>query len=267
VGDQEKLATEELNGRIALVTGAARGIGLGVAERLAQHGATVVLSDIDEEELERSASSLREQGLEATGIPADMSRGESIAGLFDRIANSHGAVELLVNNAGRIVIKPFLDHTDEDWASVLSVNLTAAYLCCQHAIRGMLEQNKRGAIVNVSSIGGFHVTATHAGYTASKAALVALTRELAYEFGPSGIRANAIAPAGIASRMTTGSSGSGLIGDELTDSIVSSIRLGRRGQPTEVGDLVAFLLSDRASFITGTTVTISGGAELKVFNS
>jgi 3-oxoacyl-[acyl-carrier protein] reductase len=255
----------DLEGRVALVTGAARGIGLGVAQRLAEHGAIVVVSDIDEDELERVVSSLCEQGATAFGVPADMSRRESIAALFDHISTEHGGVALLVNNAGRIIIKPFLEHTDEDWDAVLAVNLTAVYLCCQHAIRGMLER-EQGAIVNVSSIGAFNFTATHASYAASKAGVVALTRELAYEFGPNGIRVNAIAPAGIASRMTmTGSSGEGLLDDRLTDSIVSSIRLGRRGQPTEVGDLVAFLLSDRSSFITGATVTISGGADLKVF--
>jgi 3-oxoacyl-[acyl-carrier protein] reductase len=255
----------DLEGRVALVTGAARGIGFGVAKRLADHGAVVVLSDIDKEELERAAESLRERGGTAVGVPADMSQRESIAALFDHVSKEHGDVELLVNNAGRIVIKPFLDHTDDDWDAVMAVNLTAVYLCCQHAIRSMVKQ-QRGAIVNVSSIGAFNFTATHVSYAASKAAVVALTRELAYEFGPSGIRANAIAPAGIASRMTmAGSSGEGLLDDRLTDSIVSSIRLGRRGQPTEVGDLVAFLLSDRSSFITGATVTISGGADLKVF--
>lgn len=255
----------DLEGKIALVTGAARGIGLGVATRLAEHGARVVLTDIDADELGAATESLRTAGLDATFVVSDVSRGDSIAELFEHVSREHGGPELLVNNAGRIVIKPFLEHSDDDWDAVMAVNLTAVYRCCQHAIRRMVELGG-GAIVNVSSIGAFNFTTTHVSYAASKAGVVALTRELAYEFGPAGIRVNAIAPAGIESRMTTaGSSGTGLLGDQLTDSIVSSIRLGRRGRPTEVGDLVAFLLSERASFVTGATVTIAGGADLKVF--
>lgn len=253
-----------LANRVGLVTGAARGIGLGIARRLTEEGATVVLSDIDAEELGRAALSLREPGGRALGIAADVSDAASIASLFDRIEAEVGPVDLLVNNAGRIVISPFLEHTAADWESVMATNVTSAFHCCQRAIRGMVDRATSGAIVNVSSIGGFNVTTTHVSYAASKAAIWALTRELAYEFGPYGIRVNTISPAGIASRMTAGDSG--LLDSQLSDSIVSSIRLGRRGQPTEVGDLVAYLLSDQASFITGANVTIAGGADLKVFN-
>jgi 3-oxoacyl-[acyl-carrier protein] reductase len=259
--------TSSLADRIALVTGAARGIGLGIAQRLAEEGAKLVLSDIDADELERAGGALRQGRNSVLTIPADVSNSESVAALFEQIESDLGGVELLANNAGRIVIKPFLEHTDADWNAVIATNLTSVYHCCQHAIRGMVERGGRGAIVNVSSVGAFNFTTTHVSYAASKAAIVALTRELAYEFGPSDIRVNAISPAGIASRMTmSAGAGSGLLDDDLTDSIVSSIRLGRRGRPTEVGDLVAFLLSDRASFITGTNVTIAGGADLKVFN-
>jgi NAD(P)-dependent dehydrogenase (short-subunit alcohol dehydrogenase family) len=260
--------SSSLTDRIALVTGAARGIGLGIAQRLVEAGARVVLSDIDADELEHAVAPLLGGGGRAVAIPADVSSAESIAALFERIEADVGGVELLANNAGRIVIKPFLEHTDDDWDAVMATNLTSVYHCCQHAIRGMVERGARGAIVNVSSVGAFNFTTTHVSYAASKAAIVALTRELAYEFGPNDIRVNAISPAGIASRMTMSAAGagSGLLDDDLTDSIVSSIRIGRRGRPTEVGDLVAFLLSDRASFITGNNVTIAGGADLKVFN-
>jgi NAD(P)-dependent dehydrogenase (short-subunit alcohol dehydrogenase family) len=254
-------ADGRLAGRLALVTGAARGIGLGVATSLAGDGAKVVLSDIDGEELERAAAGLRERGFDAVGIVADVSDPDAIAALFDR-AREHGRVEILVNNAGRIVVKPFLEESWEDWTSVIATNLSATFLTCK--IPEMIEVG-RGAIVNVSSLAGFHYTVPHTAYSASKAGLVAVTRELAYQFGPQGIRVNAISPGAIATRMTGAEDEGRLVDPSVEAKVLGAVQLGRWGQPADVGKLVAFLASDDAGFITGDVVTIAGGSNLRIF--
>jgi 2-hydroxycyclohexanecarboxyl-CoA dehydrogenase len=256
-------AAGRLDGRLAVVTGAARGIGLGVAEALALDGAAVVLSDIDAEELERAAAALRERGLDAAGIAADVSDKDSIDALFDQVAE-RGRVEILVNNAGRIVVKPFLEETWEDWSSVIATNLSATFLTCQRAIPSMIEVG-RGAIVNVSSLAGFHYTVPHTAYSASKAALAAVTRELAYQFGPDGIRVNAISPGAIATRMTGAEEEGRLVDPKIEEQVLGAVRLGRWGTRQDVGKLVTFLASDDAGFITGDVVTIAGGSDLRIF--
>jgi NAD(P)-dependent dehydrogenase (short-subunit alcohol dehydrogenase family) len=258
-----EIAAGRLAGRLALVTGAARGIGLGVATSLAEDGAKVVLSDIDGEVLERAAAALRERGLDAVAIVADVSDPDSIAALFDR-AREHGRVEILVNNAGRIVVKPFLEESWEDWTSVIATNLSATFLTCRRAIPEMIEVG-RGAIVNVSSLAGFHYTVPHTAYSASKAGLVAVTRELAYQFGPQGIRVNAISPGAIATRMTGAEDEGRLVDPAVEAKVLGAVQLGRWGQPEDVGKLVAFLASDDAGFITGDVVTIAGGSDLRIF--
>jgi NAD(P)-dependent dehydrogenase (short-subunit alcohol dehydrogenase family) len=245
------------------VTGAARGIGLGVAASLARDGARVVLSDIDGEELERAATGLREDGLDAVGIVADVSHPASVEALFDS-TREHGRVEILVNNAGRIVVKPFLEESWEDWSSVIATNLSSTFLTCKRAIPEMLEVG-RGAIVNVSSLAGFHYTVPHTAYSASKAGLVAVTRELAYQFGPRGIRVNAISPGAIATRMTGAEDDGRLVDSSVSDSVLGAVQLGRWGLPADVGKLVAFLVSDDSDFITGDVVTIAGGSNLRIF--
>jgi 2-hydroxycyclohexanecarboxyl-CoA dehydrogenase len=253
-----------IDDRLALVTGAARGIGRGVAEALARDGARVVVVDIDDSALANAATELAGEGLRVFAYTADVSDPDSLADLFARVSDRHGDVQILVNNAGRIVIKPFLEQTSDDWSSVMDTNLTSVFHTCQLAIPGMIAAGG-GSIVNVSSLAASHVTVLHAGYAASKAGIVALTRELAYEFGPAGVRVNAIAPGAIATEMNGGAAGDDPAASATAATVRARVRLGRWGLPSDVGELVAFLVSDRAGFISGGTVTIAGGSDLSVF--
>jgi len=186
--------------------------------------------------------------------------------MFAAARDEAGEVDVLVNNAGRIVVEPFLEHRYETWNDVMATNVTSVFLCCREAIPAMAAKG-RGSIVNLSSLAALAVTATHVSYAASKAAILALTRELAYEFGPAGVRVNAIAPGGVASRMSGADPETAVIDAGLSRSVLASVRLGRLGRPEEVGDLVAFLASDEASIITGATITVAGGSDLKIFGA
>jgi NAD(P)-dependent dehydrogenase (short-subunit alcohol dehydrogenase family) len=258
------VADLHLGGRLALVTGAARGIGRGIVEALARDGARVVLADIDESALGQTVSELLAAGLQVYGRVVDVSNSDALGEMFAGVRDQHGDVQILVNNAGRIVMKPFLEQTRDDWSSVIETNLTSVFTACQHAIPGMIASGG-GSIVNVSSLAAFHVTVLHAGYAASKAGIVALTRELAYEFGPAGVRVNAIAPGAIATQMNGGAGGKAAADTTTAAAVRARVRLGRWGQPADVGDLVSFLVSERASFISGGTVTIAGGSDLRIF--
>jgi 3-oxoacyl-[acyl-carrier protein] reductase len=168
-----------------------------------------------------------------------------------------GQIDILVNNAGTLVLKPMVEQTEEEWDRVLDVNLKGVFLCCRHMLPEMIKR-KRGAIVNIASIAAFHVTVPHVPYAASKAGVVALTRDLAYEVGRLGIRVNAIVPGPIATPMV------GNVSDEQREAIAKSILLGRMGQPEDIGQAAVFLASDAASYITGATIPVSGGTDLKV---
>lgn len=241
------------------MTGAARGIGLGITRRLGESGARVVMIDVLADELASAAAALKDGGLDVVAVSCDVSNSTAVSATFQRIALD-GGLDILVNNAGRFVSKPFLEHTLDQWHDVMQTNLTAVFLCCQQALPQMIERG-RGVIINISSLAAFHYTVAHAAYAASKAGIVAVTRELAFEFGPAGIRVVAIAPGAIATQMTQQ-----VADPAVTASLAASFRLGRWGCPEDVGDLVAFLASDRASYMTGQTVTIAGGADLKVLN-
>ena len=171
-----------------------------------------------------------------------------------------GKIDILVNNAGMVVVKPMVEQTEADWDRVLDVNLKGVFLCCRHVLPEMIAR-KRGAIVNIASIAAFHVTVAHVPYAASKAGVVALTRDLAYEVGRLGIRVNAIAPGPIETPMAR------IVSAEQRQAIARNILLGRMGQPEDIGEAVVFLASDAASFITGATLPVSGGTDLKVFGS
>jgi NAD(P)-dependent dehydrogenase (short-subunit alcohol dehydrogenase family) len=169
-----------------------------------------------------------------------------------------GKIDILVNNAGTLVVKPMVEQTETDWDRVLNVNLKGVFLCCREVLPAMIAR-QRGAIVNVASIAAFHVTVPHVPYAASKAGVVALTRDLAYEVGRLGIRVNAIAPGPIETPMAQ------IVSAEQREKMARSILLGRMGQPEDIGQAAVFLASDAASFITGATLPVSGGTDLKVF--
>jgi NAD(P)-dependent dehydrogenase (short-subunit alcohol dehydrogenase family) len=251
--------TKALHGRVAIVTGAGQGIGRGVALCLARAGAHVVIADQAPARLAPVVAEVEALGVQALGIATDVRRVDDLKGLVQQTIERFGKIDILVNNAGVVVVKPMVEQSEEDWHRVVDVNLKGVFLSCRNVLPEMIAR-KRGAIVNIASIAAFHVTVPHVPYAASKAGVVAITRDLAYEVARFGIRVNAVAPGPIDTPMSQ------MVSAEQKQAIARSIPLGRIGQPEDIGQAVVFLASDAASYITGATLPVSGGADLKVFS-
>ncbi len=249
-----------LLGRVAIVTGAGQGMGRGIAKCLAGAGANIVVAEYEAERIAPALTEIEALGVDCLGVPTDVSKARDVKQAVQQTLERFGKVDILVNNAGRVVIKSMVEQTEEDWDRVLDTNLKGVFLCCREVLPHMISR-KRGAIVNIASIAAFHTTVPHVPYAASKAGVVALTRDLAYEVGPLGIRVNAIAPGPVQTGMTRA------IPEEQRPASIPKILLGRIGQPEDIGQAVMFLVSDAASYITGTTLRVSGGTDLKVLNS
>jgi 3-oxoacyl-[acyl-carrier protein] reductase len=244
--------------RVAVVTGAGQGIGRGVALCLARAGAHVVIADQVSERIAPIVAEVEGCGVKASGLPVDVSRSDDVQRMVQQTIERFGQIDILVNNAGRVVVKPMVEQNEADWDRVVDVNLKGVFLCCRQVVPEMIAR-RRGAIVNIASIAAFHVTVPHVPYAASKAGVVALTRDLAYEVARYGIRVNAIAPGPIETPMSQ------MVTAEQRQAITRSVPLGRMGQPEDIGNAAAFLVSDAAGFITGATLPVSGGSDLKVF--
>jgi NAD(P)-dependent dehydrogenase (short-subunit alcohol dehydrogenase family) len=239
-------------------------MGLAIAKGLYQEGARVVLIDIDEKSVTEAAQQLDGQYERVMGRRVDVTSKAEIARLVKEMKNLWGSVDILVNNAGGALNTPYaLEEIEEkDWNLVLDVNLKGSFLCCQAVIPEMLKQG-RGSIVNISALAG-HWRASLAGvqYTAAKAGVEGLTRQLAYDWGKFGIRVNAVAP----TVTLTGERVQGLWeskSEEEKKKVLSAIPLGRLGTPEEVASVVVFLASDESSYITGITIDVSGGRYLR----
>ncbi|MDQ3687964.1 MAG: SDR family oxidoreductase [Acidobacteriota bacterium] len=242
-----------LKDKVAIVTGAARGIGLATAERLAREGAAVVLADYDAEEVERAAASLEAKELRVAAQRCDVSRREAVREMVRAAEESYGKVDILVNNAGIAGrAAPLEEITDEDWKVMMDVDLKSVFLCCQAVMPGM-KRRGYGRIVNVASIAGKEGNPNMIPYSTAKAGVIGLTKALAKEVASLGIYVNAIAPAVIETPIL----------QQLTpaqvDYMVQRIPLGRTGKPEEVAALICWLASDEASFTTGQCLDISGG--------
>ena len=239
-----------LVGKTALVTGAARGIGLAIASRLSADGARVAVLDL---EREAAGAAAKKVGGGAIAIVADVTRTAEVDAAVERVVETWGRLDILVNNAGITGRSfPIWELSDEDWARVIAVDLTSVFLCCRAAVKVMLGQGA-GRIINIASIAGKEGNPTLVPYSTAKAGVIGLTKALAKEVATRGIFVNAVAPAVIGTEMLK------QMEQSTVDLLISKIPMGRVGKPEEVAALVAWLASDECSFSTGAVYDLSGG--------
>jgi len=241
---------------VSLITGARRGIGRVIALRLAADG-PVALNDIEpgKDELETVADEIRTAGGEALVVTGDVTNSEDVDALVKQVVSDLGRLDVLVNNAGITRDGLLIRMSDDQWRSVIEVNLTGAFLCSRAAAKVMLRQ-RSGRIINMASVVGVMGNAGQANYSASKAGLIGLTKSIARELASRGITVNAIAPGFIVSPMTDG------LDEEAKQKLFSLIPLGRLGTPEDVADAVAFFASPAASYITGQVLKVDGGMHM-----
>ncbi len=246
----------EFAGKVALVTGAATGIGRATALAFAAAGARVVVADIAEAAGAATAADIVAAGGEARFCHVDIAESQSVQGMIRRTIEWYGRLDCAHNNAGILVPEaPVADMEEDDWNRSLAVNLNGVFMCMKYEIRQMLTQGG-GAIVNTSSVTAFKTVLKASAYSAGKAGIVALTRIAAAEYGRAGIRINGLAPAGIETAMLA----KGLGDDQERRAAVLKTRvMGRLGTPEEAADVVLWLCSERASYVTGQTVAVDGG--------
>ncbi len=241
-----------LEGKAALVTGASRGLGQGMALALAEAGADVVAADV--EDCAETGDGIRALQRECVAVESDVSAPGVAESLVDRTVAAFGKIDILVNNAGIIRRAPFLDFTEKDWDDVMSINIKAVYLLSQAAARRMVKQGG-GKIINVASMLSFQGGIRVPSYTSSKSAVMGFTRLLACELGPYGINANAIAPGYMATENTR------LLREDpdRSKTILERIPMGRWGTPDDLKGIVVFLASEAASYVNGYTIAVDGG--------
>lgn len=242
-----------LNGKTAVVTGGAKGIGRAIALKLADLGANIVVNyRSSEKEAESIINELKAKGVKALAVKADVSKFEEAETIMKAAVAEFGSLDILVNNAGITRDALLLRMKEADFDSVIEVNLKGCFNCVKHASSIMLKQ-KRGRIVNIASVIGLVGNAGQANYAAAKAGIIGITKSVAKELGSRGITVNAIAPGFIKTDMTE------VLSDKVKDSMLDSIPLKRLGEPEDVANLVAFLASDEASYITGQILNVDGG--------
>lgn len=236
----------------AVVTGSARGIGAAIAKKLASKGINVVVSDVLDDELQQTAREIASTGVKSLGVKADVSKKEDVERLVETTVEEFGSIDFLINNAGITRDNLAVRMTEQEWDMVLNINLKGTFLCSQAAAIEMMR-NKFGRIVNLASVSGILGTPGQANYASSKAGVIALTKSFARELGKRNITVNAIAPGFILTEMTA------KLPDKVKEDYVSNIPLKRAGTPNDIAEVVNFLISPSASYITGTVINVSGG--------
>jgi len=246
-----------LKDKVAIVTGARRGMGRTHAIALAKAGAKVIVSDISLEDCEKVVKEIEKAGGKALAVKCNVSEKEEVADLVKKTVKEWGKIDVLVNNAGICQFKPFLELTEEDWDRTININLKGYFLCAQAAAKEMVKQ-KSGVIINIASVAmgqvgvGFN---NLAHYCASKGGIVGMTETLALELAPYNIKVNAISPGMIDTPMVADFKGD----PKILEATLARVPLGRMGKPEEVSNLVLFLASGESSYITGSTIVIDGG--------
>lgn len=243
----------EFEGRVVIITGAARGVGKETALKFSRHGARVVIVDILEKELNEVQETIKEMGNKVLSIKADVSDEKQVRDVVKRTVETFGKIDVLVNNAGIAGrAAPIVDFEEEDWDNIFRVNLKSVFFFCKNVVPVMLK-NRKGSIINVGSIAGKEGNENLGAYSASKAGVNCLSRVLAKELAMFGIRVNCIAPALINTDMIKGAH------QGLIDKLLTKIPIGRVGEPEEVAEVILFLASDRSSFIDGQCINVTGG--------
>ena len=241
-----------VDGKVALVTGGSRGIGLAVAELLAREGANVTICARNIDRAKEAAARLEDRGLHVDAVQADVGDRDSVTNLAKQVLSAHSRIDILVNNAGITVDGLLVRMKDEDWHQVIRTNLTGVFYCTKAIARQMLRQ-RWGRIVNVSSIAGIVGNPGQANYAASKAGIIGFTKSIARELASRGITANVVAPGFIRTEMTQN------LPEETKRALLERIPLGRFGSAEDVARVVGFLASDGAGYITGQVIQVDGG--------
>jgi len=243
-----------LDGRVALVTGASRGLGRAIALNLAEAGADLALVARSRSALDDTAAAVVTLGRRAVALPADVAVEAEVEAAVERALVAYGAVDILVNNSGVATVKPLVDTTPAEWRQILETNLTGAFNCCRAVAPGMIAR-RRGKVVNVASVLGAHGLPGYAAYSASKGGLLALTRALAVEWARHNVQVNAIAPGWFVTSMNEET-----FADARTrDRLLRDVPARRTGRPEELGPLVVYLASAASDYVTGEVVFVDGG--------
>ena len=244
-----------LTGKIAVVTGGAQGIGQAIATTLAQVGSDVVVADLDANRCEETVARVQELGRKAMAISVNVGDWDQVKGMIDRVQKDWERIDILVNNAGITRDGLLLRMKEEDWQSVLRVNLTGTFFCVK-AVLPTMSRQRSGRIVNIASIVGAIGNIGQANYAASKAAVIGLTKTVAREYASRNITVNAVAPGFIDTAMTQDLSA------ETKEALLNQIPLKRLGQPSDIADAVSFLCSEKAGYITGHVLHVNGGMHM-----
>lgn len=250
----------DLSGKVAIVTGGAKGIGLGIVYRLAEAGASVVIADLNKKEADQAAADMTAKGWKAKGAAADVSNEEDVRRLVGETVANFGSVDILVNNAGIYPTVPVSQMSLQDFEKVLAVNLKGVFLCTKYVSEQMIKQGNGGKIINITSIDALHPSSVGlAHYDASKHGVWGFTKNVALELAPHKIWVNAIAPGAIE---TPGVTGGKPLAADVMEKFIAKIPMGRMGQPDDIGKVALFLASEMSSYMTGSQIVVDGGVLL-----